>query len=81
MHNIETWYNKNRNVIIHLYYELIDISKKNGIDIKDNKQTYNNFIKMMYNESSKEIIDKNLHSEFFYKKYNSKGYEKYEILN
>ena len=35
---------------------------------------------MMYNESSKEVIDKNMYPNFFYKKYNKNGYEKYKIL-
>ena len=34
---------------------------------------------MMYNESNKDIIDKNLNLEYFYRKYNSKGYEDYTI--
>ncbi len=81
MNDFNTWYIENKNVLSHLYIELIDISKRNGINIIENKNSYKNFLNMMYNESYKEIIDKDLFPEFFYKKYNSEGYEEYQILN
>lgn len=81
MHDFDLWYKKNKNVLIHLYYILIDISKSYNIIIIDNNNSYNNFLYMMYNESSKKVIDKILYPEFFYKRYNSKEYHNYKILN
>jgi len=81
MHNFDLWYKKNKNVLIHLYYILIDISKSYNIIIIDNNNSYNNFLEMMYNESSKMVIDKILYPEFFYKRYNNDKYQNYKILN
>jgi hypothetical protein len=81
MNDFNTWYKINKNVLKHLYYELINISKDNDIIIINNNKTYNNFLKMMYYESSKKVINKIEFPEYFYNRYNSKGYEKYKILN
>jgi len=80
MHNFDVWYKMNENILTYLYYELINISKRYSIILIDDNNSYNNFLTMMYNESSKELIDKNMYPEFFYKKYNKNGYEKYKIL-
>jgi hypothetical protein len=81
MYDLKTWYETNKNVLNHLYKELIYISNNYGIAIINDKYSYTNFIKMMYRQSSKTIINKIMYPEFFYKKYNSNGYEKYRILN
>jgi hypothetical protein len=81
MYDFDVWYKINKNVLIHLYYKLIDISKCYNISIIDDDNSYDNFLEMMYNESSKTIIDKKLYSEFFYKKYNSNGYQDYKFLD
>ena len=81
MHDFDSWYKTNKNALIHLYHILIDISKSYNIIIIDNNNSYNNFLEMMYNESSKMVIDKILYPEFFYKRYNSNGCENYKILN
>jgi len=59
------WYENNIGALEHLYDELIKLSKSYGINIIDNQQTINNFIKMMYNESDGQIIKKNLFPEYF----------------
>lgn len=81
MGDFNRWLKINRNALEHLYYHLIDLSLSYGIKIIDSEETVDNFIYMMYNESSKRVINKELYPEFFYKKFNSPGYEKYKILN
>jgi hypothetical protein len=81
MNDFNTWYKINKNVLEHLYYELINISKENDIIIINNNRTYDNFLKMMYNESSKKVINKIEFPEYFYRRYNSNGYQQYKILN
>ena len=79
--HINSWYKLNKNILQYLYNILIKLSNdRYKIKIIDNKNTYNNYIIMMYNESNKGIVDRELFSEFFNKKYNSFGYEKYIIL-
>ena len=73
------WYKNNKNVLNYLYNKLNDMSKSYGIILIDNNKTYNNFISMMYNESNKSIIDKELYPEFYPKKYDCNGYQKYII--
>jgi hypothetical protein len=78
----DMWYKNNKKLLNHLYYELINISKDHNIIICDNDITYNNYLKMMYNSSSKKYIDKSLYPEFFHKKNNNhKKYKKYKILD
>jgi len=79
-YNIEKWLDHNRNALEKMYYSLINLSKSYGNILKDNNNTINNFILMMYNESNKTLIDKNLFSEYYNIKYNSEGFEKYKIL-
>lgn len=81
MSDFNHWFKINKNALEHLYHHLIDISLSYGIKLIDNQDTINNFIYMMYNESSKRVINKELYPEFFYKKFNSRGYEEYKILN
>ena len=78
--NFEIWFKKNGNALEKLYYSLLVLSKSYGILLKDNDNTLNNFILMMYYESDKTVIDENLFPEYFNVKYNSIGYEKYRIL-
>jgi len=80
--NINYWYSKNKNALDYLFSDLINISKTYGIIIKENNESYNNYIKMMYYESNKEIIDKTLYPELFKKKMlNNDILDKYVILN
>jgi hypothetical protein len=79
-YNFEIWLSKNRHALEKLYYSLISLSKSYGIILKDDNTTINNFIIMMYYESDKTIIDRNLFPEYFNVKYNRSGYEKYRIL-
>ena len=80
-YNREMWFKKNQYALEKMYYNLLKISKDYGIILKDNNDTIDNFIYMMYNESNKSVINENLYPEYFNKKYNSTGYEKYKILN
>ena len=80
MYDFNLWYKINKNALNHLYYELINISKNYNIIIIDDNNSYNNYLEMMYNESSKRVINKTLYPEFFYKRYNSNGYQNYKIL-
>jgi len=78
---INYWYKKNKGVLNYLFYKLIEISKTNGITIKDTDNSFNNFIDMMYHQSDKEIIDKNMYPEIYCKKYNNETLDEYIILN
>ena len=42
------WYKNNENDIKFLYYHLIDISKKKGININSNQQTFEDFVRLLY---------------------------------
>ena len=76
------WYKQNKEALDYLFNDLINISKTYGIIIKENNESYNNYIKMMYYESNKEIIDKKLYPEIFNKKIlNNDILDKYLILN
>ena len=79
--SINYWYSKNKNALDYLFSDLINISKTYGIIIKENNQSYNNYIRMMYYESNKEIIDKTLYPELFkHKLLNNDILDKYTIL-
>ena len=56
MSEFDFWYNTNKHALDELYYKLIFISKSYSIIIIDNDKSYNNFLIMMYNESSKKVI-------------------------
>ena len=59
------WCKKNEVILEHLYYTLLNICYKNKFVINNNEKCYNYFLKMMYNQSNKIIIDKELFSEYF----------------
>ena len=59
------WCEKNDEVLQYLYYTLLNICHKNNFNINDNEKCYNYFLKMMYNQSYKTIINKKLFSEYF----------------
>lgn len=79
MYSFDYWFQMNKVILKYLYNKLFLICKTYGITLINNKNTKFNFLLMMYNESNKDIIDKNLNLEYFYRKYNSKGYEDYTI--
>jgi hypothetical protein len=64
-HKIEFWFKKNKNVLEHLYYYLIDLCNKYKLKLIDSPELRDSFIRMMYNESLKNIVDKNLYPEYF----------------
>jgi hypothetical protein len=76
MNSFEDWYKENKVILKHLYYELINICSNHCVKIINNDRAIDDFNRMMYIESNKEIIDKKFYPEFFCKKINSKGYEK-----
>jgi hypothetical protein len=61
----EEWYNENLNALKELYFILLLISKYHGITLIENQYTINNFLKMMYYESSKDIITFEKFPEYF----------------
>jgi hypothetical protein len=67
MSYFDNWWEHNSDVLENLYYELIYIAKTHGIKIINNQTTINSFIKMMYYESTKELVDYNLYPEFIRK--------------
>lgn len=68
LENFNIWFSTNKNAIEHLYYKLINMSKLYGIKINNTQQAKDDFISMIYNESSGQLINKQLYPEFF-KKY------------
>ena len=66
-YSLEEWFEINRNALEYLYYQLLDISSSHGITIIVDEISKDNFIRMMYNESSGDIIDEKLFPEFFQK--------------
>jgi len=81
MDKVDYWINININVLNHLYYKMIHVSKIHGINIIDTQQSFDNFVYMIYNESSREVINRESHPEYFDIMYNSSGYEDYEITD
>ena len=57
MNSFEEWFHMNKVILKHLYYKLFDICETYGISMIDDNKSINNFLKMMYNESSGDIID------------------------
>ena len=52
----EIWHQENNEILNDLYKVFIDISYENGLNIIENKQSYNYFLQMMYRNSTKEIV-------------------------
>ena len=46
---INEWYKKNENDIKSLYYYLINISKEKGININSNQNSFDEFVRLIYN--------------------------------
>ena len=59
------WLGKNRNALEYLFKELINISSSYGINIYDDDESAENFIKMMYCESNGGVINKRDFPEYF----------------
>jgi len=81
MTKFENWYNINKNALKYLFIELTNICTNYGIILSKNKYIFDNFLCMMYQESNKDIINKDLYPEFFYAKLNTTGYQDYLILD
>jgi hypothetical protein len=77
--NINIWEKYNIIVLEHLYNKLIDIAQGCGITLFDDEYTYKNFIKMMYNESDKTVIDYDLFPEYDISREDDSVYDKYII--
>jgi len=65
MYEFDFWYQKNKSALEHLYFKLIEISLNYSVYIFNDKKSFNHFLKMMYDQSSKNIIQENIHTEFF----------------
>ena len=61
------WFNVNKNALEHLYYKLINMAELYNIHINNTQNSKDDFITMMYKESSGELLDEILYSEFFIK--------------
>lgn len=81
LNSYKNWVKVNKNILEHLYYKLINLSKSYSISIMNNNESFNNFLKMMYYESNKKLINKNLFPEYHNKRFNSEGYQNYKILD
>lgn len=46
---INEWYKKNENDIKFLYYYLINLSKEKGININSNQNSFDEFVRLVYN--------------------------------
>lgn len=77
--NINIWEKYNIIALEHLYNKLIDIAQGRGITLFDNEYTYRNFIKMMYNESDKTVINYDLFPEYDISREDDSIYEEYII--
>lgn len=55
-YSFDEWYELNKDVLKDLYFKLINISKSYNIIIKNDRESINNFLIMMYNESNKTAI-------------------------
>lgn len=75
------WFKINKNALNVLYKDLHKICLSYNIILYNNEDTYNNYIRMMFNESNKILIDKKLYPEYFNLKFNSNGYQNYKIIN
>ena len=53
------WKEKNEWIMKSIYEELDEIISKNGLRMIKDKESYNFFLRMMYEESNGEEIDKN----------------------
>jgi len=80
MNSLENWYKNNKFVLNYLFERLINISNRYDYKLIDSMDTFNNFIYMMYQESNKEVINKQLYSEYFPSKLHSNGYQDYLII-
>ena len=78
MYTFQEWSILNKKILRDLYFKLISISETYGLTLIKGKNTYKNFMIMMYHKSNKEIIEEE-ESKFFNKKYNSNGYQKYLV--
>ena len=54
--SFENWYHYNQNVIPFLFETLIQISKEYDIHIFLSEKSYNQFVRMLYDESNGDII-------------------------
>ena len=65
MEDFNLWYKTNKNALGHLYFKLINMANLYGIQLNNTQRAKDDFICMMYHESSKQLINKKLYSEFF----------------
>lgn len=56
MYSFEDWFEYNQEELKKLYFELINISLKYNIKLINNQKSINEFIDLIYGESSKHLI-------------------------
>ena len=61
------WLNHNKDVLEFLYNKFLDICEEKNFKIIEDDSTESDFYKMMYEESTGELMDKNYFSDFFKK--------------
>lgn len=65
MNSFEDWFEVNKYALKNIYDKLIELSKDCGIIIINNQNSINNYLRMMYNESNKDVINYELYPEYF----------------
>jgi len=81
MADFDEWSKKNKHVLKSVYYKLLVLSNKYKIYMINDANTYNNFLKMMYHSSSKQVISRDLFPEYYDIHYHSPGSEKYKVFD
>ena len=61
----EEWMNANKNALKNVYTILNQLCQKYGLFLINSNESYQFYLKMMYYESSKVILDPILYSEFY----------------
>ncbi len=57
------WYMRHEKVLQRLYDELYHICEKNELHLIRGQESFNKFVEMMYNESNKELMHKDVEEE------------------
>ncbi len=64
----QLWLNHNKEVLDFLYINFLEICEDNDFKLIEDDNTKSEFYKMMYEESTGELLNKNYFSDFFTKK-------------
>ena len=75
MYSFDEWMNHNKPVLDSLFMKLYLTCEEYGIHLTNDNESHKKFYLMMYNESTKEIVDRELYSEFFHQNSYLEEYE------